>query len=428
MKKIYLLDTNVIMHDPTSLFAFEDNMVIIPLVVLDELDKHKTGQTQIAAHARVAIRSMDKMRSQGTLSDGVATPGGGILKVDLNHIDCVPDDLDITRPDNRIISVALGTIKENPDKKVIVVTKDINLRVKCDALGVYTEDYNSDSVAANVDMIYSGASDIDISDDEMEDFIEEGFLGMAHAKLYPNEYVLLTADDGRTELGRYFDGAILPVVVPKDVWGIAPRNKEQAFAFDALFNPDIKLVTLMGTSGTGKTLVAAAAAVEQVLGTRTYRKLMMTRPVQAMGKDIGFLPGNKGEKMQPWMAPLQDNLDLLFSGKSSDYLEMQVDAGVIEVEALTYIRGRSIPKSFIIIDEAQQLTRHEVKAIITRLGEGSKVVLTGDVEQIDTPFLSSTDSGLSVLVEKFKDDTISAHVTLTKGERSELATKAAKKL
>jgi len=759
VKKCFVIDTNVLLHDPRSLFAFQDNEVVIPLVVLDELDKKKVGShDETARHARMVIRSLDKMRSQGSIHNGVSTPAGGIVRVDLNHRDQNIPDLDPSRIDNRIIAVALGLKKEQPEREVILITKDINLRVKCDALCVVADDYNADSVADDANSIYCGTKEIVVTSEDIERLHQDGVLNAKeYGEFYENQYVFMNSNtkEKHTSLARYSKDKLVVVIPPNDIWGISSRNKEQAFALDALFNPEIKLVTMTGIAGSGKTLVAAAAGISQVLGSSEYKKLIMTRPVQPMGRDIGFLPGpqpldakiltpsgwttmgalkvgdrviakdgsptkilniypkgkkkvykvtttdgsteccidhlwstrtfedkecgengtikstyeilntlktkkekinhylprngpvlfdesellippytlgvilgggcigdsisitstnkellnrvskeievfgccfernsntimciisgnpikeklyrlglsdknvsNKfvpdvykynssvkdrldilrglmdsdgaiedngessystislelandvvdivnslggraiirttdekramrcdinlpshmnpfhiqdkaqhykceyihnigiqsidfvgekevqcilidnpehlyitddfivthntiDEKMAPWMAPLQDNLELLFSEKGKGYLEMQQDSGMIEVEALTYIRGRSIPRSYIIIDEAQQLTSHEIKTIITRVGDGSKVVLTGDILQIDNPFIDSVDNGLSCVVEKFKHHSIAAHITLQKGERSELATLAAETL
>jgi PhoH-like ATPase len=430
MSKIYILDTNVLLHDPRSLFAFQDNEVVIPLVVLDELDKKKVGgHDETAKHARMVIRSLDKMRLEGSLHEGVGTPSGGIIRVELNHRDQCPADLDPNRVDNRIISVAMGIMKEYPERKITLITKDINLRVKCDALSVVTEDYNADSVASSASSIYEGSEEIFVSSGQIDKFYKCGTIDSSDiGEFHENQYVFMKSDTDlkHSALARYSKPMLLKVNTKSDVWGISSRNKEQAFALDALFNPDIKLVTMIGKAGSGKTLLAAASGISQVLDTHLYRKLIMTRPVQPMGRDLGYLPGDIDDKMRPWMAPLQDNLDLLFSDKGANYLEMQQrESGTIEVEALTYIRGRSIPRSFIIVDEAQNLTLHEIKTIITRIGDGSKVVLTGDILQIDNPFIDSVDNGLSCVIEKFKHHPIAAHITLRKGERSELATLAA---
>lgn len=774
MNKIYILDTNVLLHDPHSLNAFEDNEVVIPLVVLDELDKKKQGPDETAKHARMVIRSLDKLRLLGSIHEGVATATKGLLRVELNHRDKCPDDLDPNRVDNRLIGVALGLMEEesnNQQRKVTLITKDINLRVKCDAMGVPTADYNADSVAENPSSIYEGAVEVDVDSKMVDDLHNDGFVDIIDmAELHPNQYVNIRSNINpkHSGLAKVKGNALVKISTFDNVWGISSRNREQAFALDALFDPEIKLVTLIGKAGSGKaepldatvytingpkkmgdiktgdrvstpdgryarvsgvypqgekdiyrvsfqdgssveccdehlwltktsrdrdsgkpgsikelseirktlrrdksnkrnhsipitkpvyfeyrslpvdpyvlgcligdgtltqktmmftsadreiveavneslaklgsflkqkrssnidyyingtntreelkklglhgkrsnskfipdeylysgveqridllrglmdtdgtvnkghttytsvskrlaenirclvqslggtarivsritrytdssgnkkdgqisyrvnicmpnevnpfrlsrkassvkkrvkyfprryvdrveyvgkkeaqcisidsedhlyitddfivthnTLMAAASGIAQLLDSHIYKKLIMTRPVQPLGRDIGFLPGSKEEKLAPWMAPLQDNLDLLFSGKGKNYLDMQRDAGLIEVEALTYIRGRSIPRSFIIVDEAQNLTLHEIKTIITRVGDGSKVVLTGDIMQIDNPFIDSVDNGLSCVIEKFKHLPIAAHITLQKGERSELASLAA---
>ena len=427
MTKTFILDTNVLLHDPKALFAFEDNEVILPLVVLDELDKTKSGIDEVARHARMVIRSLDELRLEGNIHEGVKLPHGGSLRVEIKFHDKLPIGLDPNRMDNRIIGVALG-LQEKAEigRKVIMISKDINLRVKCDALGVPSEDYNADSVAENASLIYGGTSEINFDDALVDQFHKDEFIStLGLGEFCPNQYVHIKSlsNPKKTGLARVDKDNLLKIK-PYNVWGITSRNKEQAFALDALFNPNIKLVTMIGRAGTGKTLLAAAAGISQLFDSHIYKKLIMTRPVQPMGKDIGFLPGDIDEKMKPWMAPLQDNLELLFSEKGANFLDMQREAGLIEVEALTYIRGRSIPKSFIIIDESQNLTLHEIKTIITRVGEDSKIVLTGDIMQIDNPYIDSVDNGLSCVIEKFKNHSIAAHVTLTRGERSQLATLA----
>lgn len=431
MSKLFVLDTNVLLHDPRALFAFDDNEVVIPLVVLDELDKKKNGPDEVARHARMVIRSLDEMRQQGSLHKGVGNGRGGKVRVELNHKDNVPAHLDPTRADNRIVSVALGLRQEHPNCKIAVITKDINMRVKCDALNVHAEDYSTDSVAETAEAIYTGAEEISLPESQINAFHNLGFLDSAVHDFYENQYVLLrsNSDPKQSGLARYTNKQLTKIEPRSNVWGISPRNKEQAFAFDALFDPEVKLVTMTGKAGCGKTLLAAAAGVSQVYDTNDYRKITMSRPIMPLGKDIGYLPGSKEEKMQPWMAPLQDNLDLLFSEKGADYLDLeQTRGGRLQVEALTYIRGRSIPKTFIIVDECQNLTRHEIKTIITRVGEDSKVVLTGDIYQIDNPFIDAVDNGLSYVIEKFKNEPIAAHISLKKGERSELASKSAELL
>ena len=429
MEKIYVLDTNVLMYEPRSLFAFDDNEVVIPLIVLDELDKHKDRATQAAKHARMVIRSLDELRALGNISEGVPTERGGKIRVELNNIYKVPTDLDPTRADNKIISVALHLRNKYEDRKVTLITKDINLRVKCDALGVYTEDYATDSVATDLSDLYAGNITILVSDQDIDDIHESGQVPVKNIvrPLYPNEYVHLKSEvnSKHSALARFNGTCLEKIKTYKDIWGISSRNKEQAFAMDALFNPDIKLVTITGKAGGGKTLISAAAGVFQHFDLHTYKRIVLTRPIMPLGRDVGYLPGDIEQKMLPWMSPIYDNLDLLFSDKGRYLLDASLGDGSIGIEPITYIRGRSMPRSYIIVDEAQNLTKHEVKTIITSVGEGSKVVLTGDIEQIDTPYIDSYDNGLSYVVEQFKNDLISAHICLVKGERSELATKAA---
>jgi len=427
MSKIYILDTNVLLHDPKSLTAFADNEVVIPLVVLDELDKKKVGQDEVARNARMAIRTLDQMRELGSIHKGVKTTQGGLVRVELNHREFIPQDLDPSRADNRIISVALGLMKDHPRRKVTIVTKDINLRVKCDALEVYAEDYDTDSVADDANAIFSGFSEIVTTTEMIDNLYKDGFVDASElGSFQPNEYALLRSGVQKHSALVKLQGTNFVKIRPStSVWGISPRNKEQAFAMDALFDPNIKLVTMIGRAGSGKTLLAAAAGISQIMDSHTYRKLILTRPIQPLGRDIGFLPGDIDDKMKPWMAPLQDNLELLFSEKGKHYIDMLKESDQIEIEALTYIRGRSIPRSFIIVDECQNLTLHEAKTILTRIGEGSKVILTGDILQIDNPYIDSVDNGLSCVVEKFKGSALAAHITLVKGERSELATLAA---
>jgi PhoH-like ATPase len=372
------------------------------------------------------------MRALGSINEGVETEEGGIVRIELNHRDMVPPDLDPDRADNRIISVALGLMSQaEEEQKVTVITKDINLRVKCDALKVRAEDYSTDSVAASADLIYSGITELMVNDDKIDELHKNGYLELPNT-FYPNQYIWIKSNinEKHSALARYdqLSDKLVKISTYGDVWGISSRNKEQACALDALFDPNIKLVTLIGKAGCGKTLLATAAGISQLLDHHIYRKMGITRPIEPLGRDIGYLPGGVEEKMDPWMKPIQDQLDLLFSEKGATYLDMQRDEGRIQVEPLTYIRGRSIPKSYIVVDECQNLTRHEVKTIITRIGEDSKLVLTGDILQIDNPYIDSLDNGLSCVVEEFKDEPIAAHVTLRKGERSELATLAAEKL
>lgn len=432
MRKIKILDTNVLMHDPKALFAFDNNDVVIPLIVLDELDKHKNGANQAAKHARMVIRSLDELRALGNISEGVLTERGGKIRVELNNINNIPNDLDPGRADNRIISVALSLKKKHPNVKVAVITKDVALRVKCDAIGVKAEDYTSDYVVGNLDQVYTGYSELTVNGEDIDKVYQDGCLKIdgLEEKVFVNEYIHLKSFSGKQQSAlTKFNGEILEKIkIHNDIWGISSRNKEQKYLMSALFDQRVKLVTVSGRAGTGKSLLSLLAGVAQVVDADLYKRMVVTRPIQSVGKELGFLPGSLEEKLAPWMIPMYDNLDIIFSDRGSYYIDHLKEEGKIEIEPLSYIRGRSINKSFMIIDEVQNLSKHEIKTIITRAGFGTKVILTGDIEQIDVPYLDYSDNGLSYVIEKFKDEPIAAHVTLIKGERSGLATLAAEKL
>jgi len=434
--KTYVLDTNVLLHDPDSLMAFEENDVVIPLVVIEEIDSQKKRQDEIGRAARRVAHHLDELRHSGKLSQGVATVGGGKLWVEIHDSSAdMPGELDLRKPDNQIIAVAAQVKRAQPKRPVILVSKDINVRVKAEALDLPAEDYERDKVVRGTDELYSGMQTIDVVADVMERFNREGSLPGAEYGLRPNEFVHFQVPGqhslsaiGRFDLAR---NAVVPLApVRKDTWGITAKNLGQRFALDALLNEEIRLVSLTGRAGTGKTLMALAAGLHSVLDTHSYRRLLVTRPVVPMGKELGYLPGDKEEKLRPWMQPIYDNLEFLMSTMYKDQMVGDMvhrlqDKGLFEVEALTYIRGRSIPQQLIIVDEAQNLTPHEVKTIISRAGDGTKMVLTGDPYQIDHPYLDFSSNGLCFAVEKFKDSPLAAHVTLTKGQRSELAELAA---
>src|SRR5512144_3344974 len=435
MKKLFVLDTNVLLHDPRAIFSFEENDVIIPIVVIEELDKFKKGIDEIGRNARQVSRILDEFRQKGKLSQGVQLEGGGNLRVELNHQsqERLPPELVAAKADNRILATALNLKHDN--LPVVLVTKDTNLRIKADAVGLRAEDYESDMIT--LDELYSGETELLVEPGVLDTFYAQGeFTLPAEFKPYPNEFVLLknSANPSQTALARHYQpkNVLVPVINTKHgVWGINARNKQQQFALDLLLNDDIRLVTLVGKAGTGKTLLALAAGLEKTIEARAFQRLVVSRPVFPLGKDIGFLPGDIEEKLRPWMQPIFDNVDFLFSGvqgrdgkKNRGYQEL-MDLDLLALEPLTYIRGRSIPYQYLIVDEAQNLTPHEIKTIITRAGRDTKVVLTGDIYQIDNPYVDSANSGLTYAVERFKGHPIAAHVTLTKGERSELAELAA---
>jgi PhoH-like ATPase len=434
--KYYILDTNVVLHDPQAIFKFDDNTVILPLTVIEEIDRFKKDQSEIGRNARHISRMIDGFRSQAKLVEGVTLENGGILKVAIykqEFMQKLPPELRVDRGDNRILAVAKDLMESLPDGRVVLVTKDINLRIKADTMDMRAEDFQNDKVP--VDELYTGTVEQLVSKEQVDLFYEQGSIEV-DADFYANQGVTLVdeTNPSHTALGRYVAAQhkIVPLIkVPKNgVWGIHPRNREQQFAFDLLLNDDVQLVSLVGKAGTGKTLLAIAAGLLKSADEGTYNRLLISRPVFPMGRDLGFLPGDIEQKLAPWMQPIFDNVELLLSshdegGKRKRGYRELIDLGLMEIEPLTYIRGRSIPKQYLIVDEAQNLTPHEIKTIISRAGEGTKVVLTGDPYQIDNPYVDSASNGLSFSVERLKGQELVGHVTLTKGERSALAEVAA---
>ncbi len=431
--KNYILDTNVLLHDPNSLLNFEDNSVIIPIEVLEEIDRFKRESSELGQNARTVSRMLDGFRAQGRLSDGVNLPNGGRLQIVFNreaNLAAIPYGSNTI--DSRIVALALHIKNQSKDVPTILVTKDINLRIKADALGLAAEDYETDRVLLKD--LYSGLCEKTVSPEKMTAFRANSELEISNGRVnYPNEYCTLTDETNpkRTALTKVDSTGkkLIPVIDSREgVWGIKPRNREQHFAFDALLDDRIKLVTLMGKAGTGKTLMAMAAGLKKTVLDREYRRLVVARPTIAMGKELGFLPGTLEEKLTPWMQPIHDALELLGDlnmGHESRRSNDLIRSGLVVVEALSYIRGRSIANQFMVIDEAQNLTPLEVKTIITRVGEGTKIVFTGDPYQIDNPYVDSSSNGFNFIVSKFREQPIAAHVELQKGERSELAEVAA---
>jgi len=436
LKNIYVLDTNVFLTDANCLNKFWGADIAIPLKVLDEIDKHKKRQDSVGVHARNIIRKLDEMRKDGNLFDGVViNDGNSNLYVKKYDPFCLPDDLDLDNPDNQIIATVLSLKKEYKNK-VVLVSRDINMRVKCDSLGVPCQDYNDDQVVEDIETLYTGLEN-HLVDEQIIDSVyksEDVFLDENDVSLVPNQFVMLisNSNEKKTALVKFknHESPVKRVDSFKTgIWGVRPKNKEQNFALDLLTDPDIHLVSIIGKAGSGKTLLALAAGLQQCFGETAndlnYRRVIVTKPVEPVGKDIGFLPGTMEDKMMPWLAPIQDNLQNLM-GNDKLTLDMYQEEGKIEVEAMTFIRGRSIANSYIIIDEAQNLTKHEIKTVLTRVGEGTKIVLTGDIEQIDNVYLDQTSNGLTYVIEKFKDQQVSGHITLVKGERSKVATIASK--
>jgi len=437
--KIYVLDTNVLLQDPRAIYSFEDNEVVIPAVVLEEVDSKKRYMDEIGRNARQVSKLIDNLRKTGKLHEKIQLETGGSLRIELNHRSFHElQDIFVEKTnDNRILAVAKNLSLEEQEKEngkqVILVSKDALVRVKADALGLQSEDFLNDRVV-EVDHIYSGFLEIYINRNLLDLFYEKGELHvteLVNHPFYPNQFILLKdALGGSSSAIGIVDktGKVVRKLNFKldHIWGIKPRNVQQTMAFELLLRDDIPLVTLIGKAGTGKTLLALAAGLMQTEDMGKYKKLLVARPIVPVGKDIGFLPGEKQEKLRPWMQPIYDNLEYLFNTKKPGELDaILAGMGSIEVEALTYIRGRSIPEQFIIIDEAQNLTKHEVKTILTRVGEKSKIVFMGDTEQIDHPYLDEYNNGLTYVVEKFKDQKIGGHIRLVKGERSGLAQLAA---
>ena len=434
MPKNFVLDTNVLLHDPRAIFSFADNTVVIPIYVLEEIDHFKKELSERGRNAREVARRLDEFRKGGVhLSDGVTLESKGKLRVALATRP-LPDPIKGSQvADNLILGVALEVRDSNPSEPTILVTKDVNLRIRADAMGLTAEEYDAEKI--DVEELYSGNAEVDVSAADVDQFYADGSLTIEKNGFFSNQYLLLRdrENPSHTALGR-FDGPtrrVSPIKKLREgVWGIRPRNKEQHYALDLLLNDDIKLVTLVGKAGTGKTLLAIAAGLQKTVEEPIYQKLLVSRPIFPLGKDIGFLPGDIEEKLNPWMQPIYDNIEFLLGFSKAEKKEGRshqelIDLGYIEIEPLTYIRGRSIPNQFMIVDEAQNLTPHEVKTIITRAGDNTKIILTGDPYQIDNPYVDSSNNGLTTVVERFKGEAISGHVTLMKGERSPLAELAA---
>jgi PhoH-like ATPase len=430
MPKHFVLDTNILLHDPRAILQFKENEVVIPIFVLEEIDQFKKEASELGRNAREVARMLDNFRENGArLSEGAELPNGGTLRVAAGQRTVPTAVRENQMVDHLILGVALDVLERHPNDQTIFVTKDVNLRLRADALGLRAMDFEAGRV--DIDELYSGLTEKAVPGSEVDAFYAQGSLPMAEGEAVANQYVLLRDPDSQSHsaLGRFDPaaGKVVPLKKMRDgVWGIRPRNKEQHCALDLLLNDDIKLITLVGKAGTGKTMLAIAAGLQKVVEERTYSRLLVARPIFPLGRDIGYLPGDLEEKLNPWMKPIFDNVEFLMGLSKTEqkngrsYREL-IELGFIEIEPLTYIRGRSIPNQFIIIDEAQNLTPHEAKTIITRAGEFTKIVLTGDPYQIDNPYVDATSNGLTTLVSKFKGQSLSGHITLTKGERSPLA-------
>lgn len=434
MRKIFILDTNVLIHDPYSIYNFRGNDIYLPIEVIEEIDKLKQ-KPNTAIHARMASRVLEEIRKKGNLSEGIELPDDIFFKVEKTaDLSLLPEGLKKEVIDNHIIAVVMGVKKREPERKVIFVTKDINLRIKADAVGVEVEDYSTDRVV--YDDLDKGYMEIEVSKDVFDKFNKSGKIDLSELNLEfsptPNFFFIFKC--GQEETAGRVIGEKVKKFLNGDIsaWGARARNQEQRFAMELLMDDNVKAVSLVGKAGTGKTLLAIAAGLEQVVERKKYSKLYIARPIIPMGKDLGFLPGNEKDKLRPWMQPIFDNIEFLSDVKADKAGEKVITGlesmGLLKVEALTYIRGRSMPNAFIVIDEAQNLTPLEIKTIITRVGENTKIVFTGDPYQIDSAYLDANTNGLTYMADKLKDEKIAGHITLVKGERSPLAEIAAKLL
>jgi len=461
-KRLFILDTNVLMHDPASIFRFQEHDIFIPMVVLEELDKAKKGMSEVARNVRQVSRFLDDLmsgldkeeidlglplyspfNSNGNSDD---TAEHGRLFFQTRHLsNLLPATLPGSVPDNNILGTALALQEEYPNKEVTVISKDINLRIKAAVLGIPAEDYSNDQVLDDVNLLYSGESELaldfwDTHSKDLDSWQEEGrsfyqVSGAAVDTWYPNQCLFMESEDHFEAIVRKTDGASATIELTTDyrhtknaAWGITARNREQNFALNMLMDPDVDFVSLLGTAGTGKTLLALAAGLAQVLDQNIYREIIMTRVTVPVGEDIGFLPGTEEEKMTPWMGALMDNLEVLTQTEGGDWGRAATDdilLAKIRIHSLNFMRGRTFLNKYLILDEAQNLTSKQMKTLITRAGPGTKIVCLGNIAQIDTPYLTETTSGLTYAVDRFKNWGHSGHITLLRGERSRLADYAA---
>lgn len=432
-RKTFVLDTNVLLHDPNAIGTFRDSDVVIPLAVLEELDSMKRFSDELGKNARQVLRYIDALKKsqKGELHSGIPIEHGIVIRI---HVDVKPAEkgsfpLIIDRNGNKLLFIAYKLKEEG--KKAVIVSKDFVLRVKAEALSLEAEDY--ENLKFSYSNIYRGYRKVEVEKKQIDLFFKDGSLELGLNDLLPNEYCLLSCLEQSSAVGKYNSHTkrLEPLIkISRDIWGVQPLNLEQKCALDLLLRDDVKLVTLIGPAGTGKTLLALAAGLRKVLDEGVYTKILVSRPIVPLGKDIGYLPGTKEEKLYHWMQPLYDNLEFLCQAtggadNGTDTQKWIMESKKIEMEAVTYIRGRTLPKIYMIIDEAQNLTPHEIKTIISRAGQGAKVVLTGDPTQIDNPYLDKDSNGLTYTVGRFKDYPIFGHAFLEKTERSELAAIAA---
>ncbi len=443
-RKIFIIDTSVLLYDCNSIHSFPENDVLIPLVVLDELDRFKDKKGLVGENARYINRYLDDLRKQGSLHQGIEIENGQTIRVALSGFNQVPVGLDPDYADNKMISLALS-LKDEFNNKVVLITKDINFRVKCDSLGIKSEDYYKDKIVLGESEVFKGFFDINVDDasvinrlyeychGEEGDVLEE-FSDLCEEKLgrkpYANEYFCIKSGSS-SFLGKWDQEKIEKVIQPKDFLedfqrlGITPKNREQLYALNSLLDPSLPLVTISGLAGSGKTFITLVSAYSLV-EAGYYDRIVITRNVQPVGRDIGFLPGTADEKMNPWLAPIMDNFRVGLKDNNLSLFNTLKEQGVIEVAPLSFIRGRTFNNSILIMDEAQNATIHELKTVITRMGENSKIILLGDVDQIDTPYIDTLSNGLTIVSEKFKNEDCASHIALKRGERSYLSSVAAR--
>ena len=423
-KKI-VIDTSVILHDSLAIHSFKKTDIHIPLPVIEEIDRFKRDLGENGKNARWFSRFIDNLRGQGPLSSGVILESGSYVHVNIiSFTEDILSSLDTKKRDNQILGTALLLKKHFPKSSIKLITKDINLRIKSDVFNVKSKDYDPNRLTS-VEEIPSGFCDLKGTESQVNNFFKESFISAQKTNFFPNQYVKIKCGS-KEVFGRYEkkQNRMVPLISnQKPVWKIQPRNPEQNFALDALLNEKILFVSLVGKAGTGKTLLALAAGLYTTIDQAIYKRMLVSRPVFPMGRDIGYLPGDIEQKLNPWMQPIFDSLELIMGmgSKASRLTQDIMDQGLLNIAPLAYIRGRSIPQQYLIVDEAQNLTPHEIKTIITRAGAGTKIVLTGDYYQIDNPYVDASNSGLTYSIERFKDQDISAHIHLKKGERSTLA-------
>jgi PhoH-like ATPase len=431
-RKKVVVDTNVILFDALALLKFGEADIHIPISVIEEVDRFKRDQGENGRNARQFSRFIDVMRSKGSLAQGVQLDNSEAYVYVNSDImmASLPQELDLAKADNRILMTAIGLQKQHPRNPVELITKDINLRIKADVYGIPARDFEPNTNTQ--ENLYEGYQEVELTPAQIDQFYHAKKLEYKDLKLLANQYVIMKdkSNPNHSAIGRFSfqDQALVPLNSPDhSIWGIHGRNVEQSFALDCLLNDEILFVSLVGKAGTGKTMLAIAAGLHKTLEESRFQRLLVSRPIFPMGRDIGYLPGDIEQKLNPWMQPIFDNVEFLMGAdkKAAGRAQELINQGMLNIEPLTYIRGRSIPKQYLIVDEAQNLTPHEIKTIVTRAGRGTKVVLTGDIYQIDNPYVDSANSGLTYAVERFKGHPIAAHVTLTKGERSELAELAA---